>query len=130
MFFVLFMYFQIVRPVSAIVVVDVQNDFISGSLAISNCPAKQNGEEVCRKWQYFNMLCYSKITCMFLRYCMLKVVEPINKLLDSVEFDGVFYSLDWHPENHISFVDNVFLRNFHESSQVKVIKILLSKIME
>ena len=37
---------QIVRPVSAIIVVDVQNDFISGSLAISNCPAGQNGEEV------------------------------------------------------------------------------------
>ena len=27
-------------------IVDVQNDFISGSLAISNCPAGQNGEEV------------------------------------------------------------------------------------
>ena len=39
-------YPQIVRPVSAIIVVDVQNDFISGSLAISNCPAGQNGEEV------------------------------------------------------------------------------------
>ena len=26
--------------------VDVQNDFISGSLAISNCPAGQNGEDV------------------------------------------------------------------------------------
>lgn len=38
--------FQIVRPVSALVVVDVQNDFISGSLSISGCPAKQNGEEV------------------------------------------------------------------------------------
>ena len=28
------------------VVVDVQNDFISGSLAIINCPAAQNGEDV------------------------------------------------------------------------------------
>ena len=26
--------------------VDVQNDFISGSLSISNCPAGHNGEEV------------------------------------------------------------------------------------
>ena len=33
--------FQIVRPVSGIIVVDVQNDFISGTLAISNCMAKQ-----------------------------------------------------------------------------------------
>ena len=31
---------------SALIVVDVQNDFISGSLAISNCPAQHNGEEV------------------------------------------------------------------------------------
>ncbi len=31
---------------SALIVVDVQNDFISGTLAISNCPAGQNGEEV------------------------------------------------------------------------------------
>ena len=37
---------KIVRPVSAFLVIDVQNDFISGSLAITNCPAKQDGEEV------------------------------------------------------------------------------------
>ena len=40
---------KIVRPVSALLVIDVQNDFISGSLAITNCPAKQDGEEVRRK---------------------------------------------------------------------------------
>ena len=40
---------QIVRPVSAFIIVDVQNDFISGTLSISNCPAGQNGEEVRRK---------------------------------------------------------------------------------
>ena len=37
---------QIVRPRSAIIIVDVQNDFITGSLSISNCPAGQNGEDV------------------------------------------------------------------------------------
>ena len=37
---------QIVRPTTAFVIVDVQNDFISGSLAIMNCPAGQNGEDV------------------------------------------------------------------------------------
>jgi len=31
----------IVRPVSALIVVDVQNDFIRGSLSLSNCPAQQ-----------------------------------------------------------------------------------------
>ena len=37
---------KVARPSSALVVVDVQNDFISGSLAIINCPASQNGEDV------------------------------------------------------------------------------------
>ncbi len=37
---------KIVRPISALLVIDVQNDFISGSLAITNCPAGQDGEEV------------------------------------------------------------------------------------
>ena len=37
---------RVARPSSALVVVDVQNDFISGSLAIINCPAGQNGEDV------------------------------------------------------------------------------------
>lgn len=37
---------QIVRPINALLIVDVQNDFISGSLNISNCSAQQNGAEV------------------------------------------------------------------------------------
>ena len=37
---------KILKPRSALIVVDVQNDFISGSLAVINCPAAQNGEEV------------------------------------------------------------------------------------
>ncbi|XP_063707698.1 nicotinamidase isoform X1 [Culicoides brevitarsis] len=81
----------IVRPVSAFLVVDVQNDFISGSLNISNCSAQQNGYEV---------------------------VEPINKLLDTVVFDAVFYSLDWHPSDHVSFIDNIKQRSIHPTSPV------------
>lgn len=45
-FFHLIIFLKIVRPVSAFLVVDVQNDFISGSLNISNCSAQQNGLEV------------------------------------------------------------------------------------
>ncbi|KAJ9582057.1 hypothetical protein L9F63_003640, partial [Diploptera punctata] len=78
---------------SVFLVVDVQNDFISGSLNISNCSARQNGAEV---------------------------VEPINRLLETVEFDTVFYSLDWHPSDHVSFIDNVRNRKVHSSSPVKV----------
>jgi len=83
---------KIVRPRTAIIIVDVQNDFISGSLAISNCPAQQNGEEV---------------------------VEPINRLIDTVPFDLHCYSLDWHPADHVSFVDTVHLRKFHADSKIQ-----------
>jgi len=58
----------------------VQNDFICGTLDIKNCSAKQNGEDV---------------------------IAPINELLDTVDFDAVFYSYDWHPEDHVSFIDNI-----------------------
>lgn len=37
---------QIVRPVNAFLVIDVQNDFISGSLNISHCSAQHDGHEV------------------------------------------------------------------------------------
>lgn len=81
----------IVHPVSAFLVVDVQNDFISGTLNISNCSAQQNG---------------------------LEVIAPINRLLETIEFDAVFYSLDWHPSNHVSFIDNVTQRDLHPTSPV------------
>ncbi|XP_023021860.1 nicotinamidase [Leptinotarsa decemlineata] len=82
----------IVRPISAILIIDVQNDFICGTLDISKCPAKQNAEEV---------------------------IQPINSLLDTLEFDAIFYSYDWHPSDHVSFLDNINLRKLHESSPKK-----------
>ena len=84
--------FQIVQPRSAIIIVDVQNDFISGSLAISNCPARQNGEDV---------------------------VGPINRMLDTVPFNLHCYSMDWHPSDHVSFIDNVNLRSLARDSPVR-----------
>jgi len=83
---------KVVRPVSALLIVDVQNDFISGSLAISECPAKHNGEEV---------------------------VEPINRMIELVPFDAFYYSLDWHPQDHISFIDNVKLRKLDADSKIQ-----------
>ncbi|CAH1725196.1 nicotinamidase isoform X1 [Aphis gossypii] len=82
----------IIRPVNIFLIIDVQNDFISGSLNISNCSAQQNG---------------------------LEVIEPINHLLDTVNFDSVFYSFDWHPIDHISFIENLSLRPLDSSSQIK-----------
>ena len=85
---------NILRPISAIVVVDVQNDFISGSLAIKTQPAKEDGADL---------------------------VPIINDLLDTVPFDNIVYSQDWHPTNHISFFDNLNLpgRDFAEDSPIK-----------
>lgn len=85
----------IVRPSSAFLIVDVQNDFISGTLNISKCNAQQDGSEV---------------------------VEPINRLLETVPFDCVFYSLDWHPPDHVSFIDNVHMRELHPSSPISADK--------
>ncbi|XP_043275082.1 uncharacterized protein Naam [Venturia canescens] len=79
------------RPRSAFLIVDVQNDFITGSLNIKNCAAQHDGSEV---------------------------IEPINRLLETVQFDSVFYSLDWHPVDHVSFIDNLHLREVDESSPI------------
>lgn len=56
-----------------------------------NCPAKQDGSEV---------------------------VPVINQLIDSVPFDAVAYTLDWHPENHCSFIENINLRRLSANSPV------------
>ena len=69
----------LLKPKSALIIVDVQNDFISGTLAIHHCPAGHRGEEV---------------------------VPVINRLTQSVPFDLVVYSYDWHPNDHISFYEN------------------------
>ena len=79
------------KPKSAFIIVDVQNDFIRGSLAISKCSARQDGEDV---------------------------ISPINYLLDTVPFDLHCYSLDWHPADHVSFIDNIHLRRLAPGSKV------------
>lgn len=33
-----------------------------------------------------------------------------------MDFDSVFYSLDWHPSDHVSFIDNIKKRALHASS--------------
>lgn len=86
----------ILKPVSALMVVDVQNDFISGTLATNEGPAKHEGTEV---------------------------IAPINNLLDTVNFDAVFYSLDWHPIEHYSFIENVNLHPLHHNSPTPLEKI-------
>lgn len=74
------------------IIVDVQNDFIDGTLALKNCPAKEDGNDV---------------------------VPVINHLVANVPFDLCVYTLDWHPEDHISFFENVDKRKISEKSSTK-----------
>lgn len=75
----------------ALIVVDVQNDFLTGSLSLSSCPAKQDG---------------------------LRTVPVINKLINQQEWDLVVYTFDWHPNNHLSFVTNAHKIPKHPDSPV------------
>lgn len=70
----------------------MQNDFITGSLALKHCPAGEDGEEV---------------------------VPVIQDLLSRNLFSIIGYTFDWHPPNHCSFVDNVSLYPLHSSSPVQ-----------
>ena len=45
-------------------------------------------------------------------------MAPINKLIESTPFDIICYSLDWHPQDHISFAENVGMRPLDPSSSV------------
>ena len=77
---------------NVLLVVDVQNDFIDGSLALRNCGQGEDGVEV---------------------------VEPINRLIKEGAWNKVIYTLDWHPENHIGFYENLHLRQLHPQSKVQ-----------
>lgn len=74
-----------------LIVVDVQNDFIDGTLALKNAEAQQDGKEV---------------------------VPVINGLLRELHFDMVAYSMDWHPKDHCSFVENIACQDVHPNSPV------------
>lgn len=81
----------VLRPKCALIVVDVQNDFISGTLSLSNCPL---GDDPTR------------------------ILPVINALTEKLNWTVVVYTYDWHPENHISFYENRMMRPFHPSSSV------------
>ncbi|KAI6227301.1 Isochorismatase-like domain and EF-hand domain and EF-hand domain pair-containing protein [Aphelenchoides fujianensis] len=65
---------------SALIVVDFQNDFVDGSLAIKRGRAQQDPMEA---------------------------LPLLNGLLARHrDFNAVIYTLDWHPSNHISFFEH------------------------
>ncbi|CAD5221081.1 unnamed protein product [Bursaphelenchus okinawaensis] len=65
---------------SGFILVDFQNDFVDGSLGIKHGRAKQDPYDA---------------------------IPKINDLLNRHDdFDMVVYTLDWHPQNHISFYEH------------------------
>ena len=70
---------QIVRPQCALIVVDVQNDFISGSLAIDEV-RKCNTLSLLRRFVTFHVSLQGE-----------QVVDPINRLVDTVPFVQHWY---------------------------------------
>ncbi|VDL82314.1 unnamed protein product [Nippostrongylus brasiliensis] len=75
----------------ALLVVDFQNDFISGSLRVQDGSAAEDP---------------------------LRTIPLLNRMLDDYPFDMVVFTQDWHPENHISFIgaagdpDRKFMHNY------------------
>ena len=61
---------------SALIIVDIQHDFIDGSLALSKCPAGEDG---------------------------LLVIPVINDILQKNHFDTIVFTRDYHPPNQVSF---------------------------
>ncbi|XP_018496976.1 uncharacterized protein LOC100906904 [Galendromus occidentalis] len=78
-----------IKPKSALVVVDYQNDFIDGSLSLKKCPLGDDPE---------------------------LLLPRLNEFI--VKSDEVVYSLDWHPEDHISFIECRNRRKTHESNRI------------
>ena len=74
------------------------------------------------KFTSVNIVVYSSI--FYFKLIFLQVVAPINKLVESVPFDMLCYSLDWHPADHISFVENVGNRPLDPSSSVSLSNLL------
>uniref|UniRef100_A0A0N4ZCL0 nicotinamidase n=1 Tax=Parastrongyloides trichosuri TaxID=131310 RepID=A0A0N4ZCL0_PARTI len=64
---------------SALIVVDFQNDFVCGSLAIKNGKANQDP---------------------------MDALPTLNRMIVDFPFDRIVYTQDWHPSNHISFYEH------------------------
>jgi len=82
---------DVLNPISAIIIVDVQNDFIDGSLSLRNCPAHQNANEII----------------------------PIINSLREVPWDVVAITKDWHPKDHCSFHSNLSKHELHDTSKIQ-----------
>ena len=69
----------VLSPKSVLFVMNMQNDYLHGSLSKLNGNAVNSG----------------------------LLIEKVNNLLRMKEFELVIYVLESHPEDHISFIDNI-----------------------
>ena len=90
-------------------IVDVQNDFISGSLALHSCPANHRGNDL-----LFNR----SISSSKMNIPGEEVVPVINQIIRDVRFNVIAYTYDWHPFDHISFYENRHMRKTAPESPV------------
>ncbi|TGZ56542.1 hypothetical protein CRM22_010132 [Opisthorchis felineus] len=63
---------------TALLIVDIQNDFVTGSLRTDRCPARMDA---------------------------MNIIKPINDLC-RLAFKQIYVSKDWHPRDHVSFHEN------------------------
>lgn len=81
------------EPKSALIVVDLQNDFTSGTLSLKDTSSCRGPESL---------------------------IPVVNELIEQVPWDLVVYSLDWHPKDHVSFFENRRCHAFHETCKISV----------
>ena len=86
---------SIFSPRRTLLVIDMQNDFISGSLAVPGA-----GEIIERVENLTKMDIWYQVTCVL-------NITVISLMVDVLQ---VIYSQDWHPKDHISFYSNLGLR--------------------
>ncbi|KAF0988355.1 hypothetical protein HZS_4014, partial [Henneguya salminicola] len=88
----------------ALIIIDLQNDFISGNLATKNSSSKQDGVEI---------------------------IPKINSLLlYSDFFKRIVITKDWHPKNHISFHSNRHIYSSFNGGRFNKIKIEKAKLFD
>ena len=75
---------------------DVQNDFIRGTLRLDQCPANEDGEEI---------------------------VSTVNELIRGGSFDVLAYTYDWHPADHCSYLSNIKNQTMDPSINLDELKV-------
>nr|XP_022905832.1 nicotinamidase-like [Onthophagus taurus] len=103
----------IIHPRSVCIVVNMQNDYLNGVMALAATgfaeaaaaaaaanPGQGETEEVVKQDQK-----------------PVNIIDTINQII-GCDFEHIYYVMDHHPSNHISFIDNLSLRPLHPASKV------------